>query len=425
MSEEPNNQEIEAEVNEGMELAKSFVKNVDFGDVQSGEWFIQLLRQVIKTGEQNARASYFQQKYPGMEADNIAGKLITVNSQYAAVAGGIAGVAATANQLTTLASAGLTTSLWLGTLGVEMVYLSWLQIRLVADLAVIYDLQLDPEDPQDILMIFGYALGVTPTEFLGKGVQIAAGATTKTAIKTYISKGTLRTVQDFARKLGFKILQRTIIKYAVPAVSAVIGSSYNYLTTKSVGNIAKSHFKNRGKAPEELRILITRQYKYNIIFPAAILYIAKVDGEYSQVERELYESILNRMSFDEHEQRELQKLGENEENILRTIHELQDEIASKTLLDLLILMAVFDGKLADEERRFLQNVSDTLEISIDMAELEKQAEAYRLEYSDTTWKNVVNITGSGMDIVKELFDKINDWVASWKSPGLDKTESVE
>ncbi|MDQ7035494.1 MAG: hypothetical protein Q9P01_11860 [Anaerolineae bacterium] len=121
-----------------------------------------------------------------------------MSSRYAAVAGGIAGIAITMNQLTALASAGITATLWLGSLGVEMVYLSWLQIRLVADLATIYDLQLDAEDPEDILMVFGYALGVTPTEFLGKGVQIAAGATTRSAIKTYVSKGTLKTIQDSA-----------------------------------------------------------------------------------------------------------------------------------------------------------------------------------------------------------------------------------
>jgi len=38
-----------------------------------------------------------------------------------------------------------------------MLFLSQIQMRHVLDLSVIYDLQLDPEDPEDVLMIFGYA----------------------------------------------------------------------------------------------------------------------------------------------------------------------------------------------------------------------------------------------------------------------------
>ena len=396
-------------VKNGMEIARQFVQRIDFADVQSGEWFFQLIRQVVNTNEKNARADYFQQKYPGMPADDITDILISVNSKYAAVAGGIAGVAITANQLTTIASAGMTATLWLSSMGVEMVYLSWLQIRLVADLAVIYDLQLDTEDPEDILMIFGYALGVTPTEFLGKGIQVAASTTARTAIKTYISKGTLKALQDFARRLGFKILQRTIIKYAIPAVSAAVGSGYNYMTTRSVGMIAKSHFSNRGKASAELRNLITRQYSYDIIFPAAIVYMAQVDGEFSQVERDLYKSILTRMSFPEHDQLQLQKLIQSEDEILSYIQALNDKVASQTLLDLLILMAVFDGKLVLEERQFLEKVAITLEIELDISAVENQAESYRIENSGKRWNALVETTSDNLKLAKE---RISDWFSN-------------
>jgi tellurite resistance protein len=345
--------------------------------------------------------------------------LISVNSRYAAVAGGIAGVAITANQLTSIASMGLTATLWLGSIGVEMVYLSWLQIRLIADLAVVYDLQLDADDPEDILMIFGYALGVSPTEFLGKGIQIAAGATTRQVIKTTISKGTLKTIQNFARQLGFKILQRTIIKYAVPAVSAAVGSGYNYVTTRSIGSIAKSHFRNRGKASEELRFLVTRQYTYDLIFPAAILYMAQVDGDFNQAERDLYKSILSRMTFDEHNPKDIQKLIDSETNILSAIRELEDETAPETIFELLTLMAIYDGKLTDEERSFLVTVADTLGIEIDMDALEVRATTYRVDSSNKAWNKVINATSSSLGAVKNRVAKLK---ANWRKQKPDKAD---
>ncbi|MDQ7035495.1 MAG: hypothetical protein Q9P01_11865 [Anaerolineae bacterium] len=51
MSENINDKELESEVQSGMELAQNFVKKIDFSDVQSGDWFIQLLWQVISTNK--------------------------------------------------------------------------------------------------------------------------------------------------------------------------------------------------------------------------------------------------------------------------------------------------------------------------------------------------------------------------------------
>src|SRR3990172_4177507 len=97
-----------------------------------------------------------------------------------------------------------------------MVYLSYVQMRLVLDLATVYGQQLDSDDPEDVLMVFGYALGAAPAEAIGKVTQQAAGAGTKTVIRKYLSKGTLRTIQKIGDSFGRKILQRSVIKFAVP-----------------------------------------------------------------------------------------------------------------------------------------------------------------------------------------------------------------
>ena len=315
----PEDEALKTQVASELDKAKQLARSLNFEEAKSGEWFIHLLQKVIQTYDRNARATYFQQKYPGLPPDEIADILTSVTVRYATIAGAIAGAAATANQIAALSSAGMTAALFLGSIGAEMLYLAQIQMRLVLDLSVVYDLQLDAEDPEDVLMIFGYALGVTPTEMLGKGLQVAAGAAAKGAVKKYVSKGTLKALQDFARRLGFKILQRTILKYAVPVASAAVGSSYNYATTKSVGRIAKAHLKNRGKVTDELRVLVSRQNTYDLAFPAAVMYVAQVDGQFSQKEKEFYKAMLSRMSFDEHTQAEFQKLIASEDNVLDAI----------------------------------------------------------------------------------------------------------
>jgi len=171
---EAHKTQVASELDKAKQLAKSF--NIE--DVKSGEWFIQLLQKVIRAYDRNATAAYFQQKYPGLPPDDIAEILTSVTVRYATIAGAVTGVVASANQIAALASAGMTAAIFVGAIGAEMLYLAQIQMRLVLDLSVVYDLQLDPEDPEDVMMIFGYALGVTPTAMLGKGLQVAAGAAT-------------------------------------------------------------------------------------------------------------------------------------------------------------------------------------------------------------------------------------------------------
>lgn len=376
-TENPEEEVMEAEVSSELEEAKSFAKTLDIEDVKNGQWFIALLKKVVQSYNRNARAEYFQQKYPGLPPDEIADILTSITVRYATIAGAITGAAVTANQIAALSSAGMTIALMTGAIGAEMVYLARIQMRLVLDLSVVYDLQLDPDDPEDILMIFGYAMGVAPVEAVGKGLQVAARGGTQYAIKKYVSKGTLKAIQDFGKRIGIRILQKSIIKYTVPVVSAVVGSSYNYVTTKSVGGIAKNHLKNRGKVTEELRQLVSRQNTYDIAFPAAAMYMAQVDGEFSAKEKEFYRAILSRMSFEEHTQAEFQKLITNEENILDAVAELDDEVKN-SLVEIMVLMAVYDGKLTEEERKFLLTTADYLNVPLDINEVEGRTTDYQI-----------------------------------------------
>lgn len=275
-----------------------------------------------------------------------------------------------------------------------MLYLSNIQMRLMLDMSVLYDLQLDPEDPEDILMVFGYALGVAPTEIIGKGLQVATRAGTESGIKKIVTKGTREAVVKFAQRLGFKISQGSIIKFAVPVASAAVGSGYNYLTTKSVGQIAKLHFKNRGKVTDELRAAISRQNTYGLALPAAAMFMAQVDGNVSPKEKELYRAMLSRMSFEEHAPADFQRLVSNEQSILDAVSQIEDVELRKTLIELLTLMAIYDGILANEEREFLMNAAERLGVSLDIEEVEKRTKEYQIIIEKNVFEKTAGAMGS-------------------------------
>ncbi len=376
-------EDIQSTVAIDLDDAKEFAKSLNIDEVNSGKWFVLLLQKVVEAYDKNARSDYFVQKYPGLPRDEIADKLISVTIRYATVAGGVAGAATTASMITTLTSFGMTAALAVGTIGAEMFYLARIQMRLVLDLAVLYDLQLDTEDPEDILMIFGYAMGIAPTEMLGKGVQYATANVTAYAVKKYISKGTLKALQDFGKKIGVRILQRSVLKYTVPVVSSVVGSSYNYVSTKSLGQIAKSHIRNRGKVTEELRMLVSRQNSYSIAFPAAAIYMAQIDGEFSDQEKVLYRALLTRMTFDAYEQATFQKLLKDEKLILEMIAQVEDDEIKHSFVEVIALIAICDGELVDAERDFLIKSAEQLNVPVDINDLERRVEGYRIALEDS------------------------------------------
>lgn len=94
-------------------------------------------------------------------------------------------------------------------------------------------------------------------------------------------------------------------------------------------------------------------------------------------EKALYRAMLSRMSFDEHTQAEFQKLPTDETHLLEAASQIEDDEIRRSLVDLLVLVAVCDGELANEEREFLSKVADHLNVPLDLAEVEQRSQGYQ------------------------------------------------
>jgi uncharacterized protein (DUF697 family) len=60
-------------------------------------------------------------------------------------------------------------------------------------------------------------------------------------VRKVVTKDALKQLQAIGRRLGAKILQRTVIKYVVPVASIGIGGGWNYVATRAVAKIARKH----------------------------------------------------------------------------------------------------------------------------------------------------------------------------------------
>jgi RNA polymerase subunit RPABC4/transcription elongation factor Spt4 len=105
--------------------------------------------------------------------------------------------------------------------------------------------------------------------------------------------------------------------------------------------------------------------------------MAQIDGEFSNKERVFYKAMLSRMSFDEHTQAEFKKLMANEGNIIEAISQIEDDEIKYSLVEVLVLMAVYDGELVKEERDFLIKTAAHLNVPLNIDEVELQADDYK------------------------------------------------
>lgn len=221
---------------------------------KSGSWLLRIIQHSFRSYYSKANEEYFRAKYPDLDADQIAKKLISVASQNTAVLGVVVGAAVSADEIAALVTAGgggvgipAAIAIAGGAIAAEAVVLVRFQLQLVANLAKLYGVPLDPDDPEDILLILAFAVGGSAAEEAGKLGAKIGGKLTEKMIRKYVAKDVLKAVKSLGRKIGIKILQRTIIKYAVPLASMAIGGAWNYFATKAVGKTARKHFLARKK----------------------------------------------------------------------------------------------------------------------------------------------------------------------------------
>ena len=219
---------------------------------KSGQWLWQIIQKSFANYWNNANTEYFESKYGTKDKGIIAKKLTAVTAKNAALLGGITGSVISADEITAIVTGveggvGLPANIAIAAAGIgtEAILLIRFQLQMVANLGKLYDVPLDPDDPEDILTILAFALGGSAADTAGKFGMKVGGKLAGRAAKAIFKKETLAALKRIAAKVGIKILQRSIVKYTIPIASIGIGTGWNYVSTKTIAKVAIKHFGQR------------------------------------------------------------------------------------------------------------------------------------------------------------------------------------
>jgi uncharacterized protein (DUF697 family) len=209
---------------------------------RTGEWFLDLVLKTLKSYFKNSNKEFFTSKYPGKNSEYIEKKLVKVAVQNSMIIGAVAATLISLAELSTLTIKTIPVAIpaALATIFAELLLLTKLQVKLIMEIAKLYDVELNPDDPEDILIIFAYALGGGIAEEASKIFQKAGVKVTQEAIKRVITRKLLK---KFGAKIGVKLFRQTVARYLVPAVSIAIAVIWNRKSTLAIAKHASKYFK--------------------------------------------------------------------------------------------------------------------------------------------------------------------------------------
>ncbi len=246
----------EGAVRRELNRIRGFVRELSLDDLHQGAWFAKLLAFSLDQYVHTVDAAYFTQKYPHLPADAVVQALIKIAARNAGIEGGLSASAYTGVIAATIGSGGAASPLTLPAAGatfvVDLAFVSQLQLRLAYDISVLYRVPLDLHDPEDlwklIRVAFAIKSGEVGRDLVAKGVPVFV----RPIVKKIFSGGTLAAVKSLP-VVGKYLLQRNLIKFAIPAVGVPLSVAINHWSTTMAGGYAARVFREEARIVEAAR----------------------------------------------------------------------------------------------------------------------------------------------------------------------------
>lgn len=232
---------------------KEFVKTLSGDDIRSGNWFTKLIAVALSTYTDKVDWQYFQTRYEGVPADAIVDQRIKMAARYASLEGGASAAAYSAAVIATIGSLGgaspATVPAAVATLMVDVAFVTQLQLRLAYDVAVLYRIEFDLSDPDDLWKLIKVAFTIRSGEVVREGLVKAVPVVVRPLIKRFYAGPVLAAARGLPI-VGKFLLQRTAMKVGIPLVGVPLAVVLNHYSTLIAGRHARAVFRNEARVVE-------------------------------------------------------------------------------------------------------------------------------------------------------------------------------
>lgn len=346
------------EVEEETQNLRDWLSQLSGDDIKSGNWFSRLIAHALSTYTKTANYEWFQEKYEGAPPDVIVNQRIKMAARYAALEGAASAAAYSGAVVLTIGSLGGASPLTLpaaaATFVIDLTFTTQLQVRLAHDIAVLYRVPIDIDDPDDLWDLIKVAFSIKGGELMREGVLKAVPVVVRPIVKKIFSGGTLKAAQSLP-VIGTHLLQRNLIKFGIPLVGVPLATALNYWTTRLAGSHARQVYRNDARVIELAERLSERTRHPKLLLWIAWLVI-QADPGIEDDEALLFRH-LTRLIKENHqiEDEQLAKVVDtDEDDIWRRVEEEEGDLSD--LVKAAELIAGVDGKITATERRVVDEL---------------------------------------------------------------------
>lgn len=339
-------------------ILRGFVEGLGFTEIKNGQWFPKLLAISVSSYPKKVDAKYFQDKYAGVPADAIVDQRIKMAARYAAIEGGLSATAYTGAIAATIGSLGgaspATVPAAVATVMVDIAYISQLQLRLAYDIAVLYRVPLDVDDPDDLWKLIRVAFTIKSGEAVREGAIKAVPVLMRPLIKRFYAGPVLAAAKSLP-VVGKFLLQRNLIKIGIPLVGIPLAVVLNRWTTAVAGRHARAIFRNEARVLETAERLVDRSRHPQLLLWVA-WFVVNADGKVSDGEALLLRH-LTRIARERHEIVDDRLAGVvdiDPDDVWSMVAAVQDDLDD--IVDASVAVAEIDGEVNPRERVILDEV---------------------------------------------------------------------
>ena len=347
-----------ADVEEETGKLRDFVSGMSGDDVKSGKWFEKLIAFSLKSYTEKVDWKYFQDKYEGVPADAVVDQRIKMAARYASLEGGLSAGAYTAAVVATIGTLGgaspLTVPAAATTLLVDVAFLTQLQLRLAYDISVLYGVRLDPTDPDDMWKLIRVAFTIKSGEVVREGALKVVPALMRPVVKKFVSGPDLAAAKGLPF-VGKYLLQRNVIKIAIPAVGVPLAIGLNHWTTVVAGHHARDVFRNQARVVEVAVSLSHRTRHPELLLWAAWL-VVKSDKKISDDEALLMRHLVAevRKTHEVIDESLARVVDIDPEDVWKRMAESSDDLSD--VVEAARRVAMIDGNLNGPEKSVLAEI---------------------------------------------------------------------
>ena len=278
-----------------------------------------------------------------------------------AMTGATSGAISTAAEILTAETEGIAGLVTLPTaavtIGGEMVFRSWVHLRLTCDLADIFDVRIDPDDPSDLWRL--YALAFKTEEHAAESEDPGHDLVHRVV---HVES------EQVGEKIGVRLRGESIVRNLVPVASVVTSSWSNWRMTRHVGDTVRRYMRYHRALEDALEHAEAACSSVLDLLLEGIWHLFTADGRLSSEEAALLANVLRKLPAAERGA-VMRRFTDDEHDWSERIQAIPEPVREPFLRALEVAAAV-DKSVSLPERKILRRAARKLGLGFDLSRVE-------------------------------------------------------